>query len=75
MEKDLQLKKGKLVMKKGSKIKYYARYICDGKDVVAVGYLVSIDGDWAWVARTKEDCEAGFGFAVPAKDIIRECKR
>ena len=57
-------------MKKGSKIKYKAGYIDNGKEVVNVGYLVSIDGDWAWVAPTKEACKDGYGHSVPVRDIL-----
>ncbi len=57
-------------MKKGQKIRYAAGYTDNEKDVVNVGYIVSIDGDWAWVAETKEDCMEGFGHAVPVANII-----
>ena len=57
-------------MKKGQKIKYAAGYTDNGKEVVNVGYLVSIDGDWAWVAKTKEACKEGFGHSVPVSDIL-----
>lgn len=58
-------------MKKGQKIKYENGIYC-GKVILEVGYLVSIDGDWAWVAPTKEACKEGFGHAVPVKDIHTE---
>ena len=60
-------------MKKGQKIKYENGIYC-GKPIVEVGYLVSIDGDWAWVAPTKEACKEGFGHSVPVKDIISKIK-
>ena len=62
-------------MKKGQKIKYDAGYTDNGKDVVKVGYLVSIDGDWAWVTETKEDCKDELGHSVPVSNIIVRCAR
>lgn len=61
-------------MKIGQKIKYDAGYTDNGEDVIEVGYLVSIEDDWAWVAKTKEDCEQGYGFSVPVKNIISKIK-
>ena len=58
-------------MKKGQKIKYENGIYC-GKPIIEVGYLVSIDGDWAWVAKTKENCKEERGFAVPVRDILTE---
>ena len=57
-------------MKKGQKIKYDAGYTDNGKDVVKVGYLVSIDGEWAWVADTEDECKEGYSYPVPVRDII-----
>ena len=60
-------------MKKGQKIKYENGIYC-GEPIVEEGYLVSVDGDWAWVAPTKEACKEGYGHSVPLRDIINNRK-
>lgn len=55
-------------MEYGRKIKYCAGTNC-GKEIIQTAYVLRDDGDYIWIAETKEDLKNGIGSTITRLEL------
>lgn len=55
-------------MKYGQKIKY-CEGLNFGEKIIATAYVLKDDGDYIWIAETKDDLKNGIGSTITREDL------